>query len=89
MRPETFSDAAIIPGLFGILQVRCEETEASFEDFRRSGGPRACEDCRGDSALRRPTGMEKLSLSAIDPALKQPGRETAADSRRLRHLMGV
>src|ERR1700678_997521 len=89
MRPEPLSDAAKIPSLFGVLQVRCEETEASFEDLSRPGGSRACEYSRGDSALRRPTGMEKLGLSAIDPALKQPGREAAADARGLRHLMGV
>src|SRR5271165_3688030 len=69
--------------------MRGEQSEASLEDFRRTGGSFARQDGGGDSALRRPTGMQELGLRPIHPTLQQAGGKASADARRLRHAVRV
>src|SRR5438874_1824972 len=69
--------------------MRCEQTKAALEDFRRTGRALARQNRGGYPALCRPPRMEELGLGPVHPALQQAGCKASADARRLRHLVRI
>ena len=72
-----------------ILHVAREQAPASLEYLRGTGDARARQHRRGDPALRRPSGMEKLGLRPIHPAFEQSRCEAAGDARGARHGLRI
>jgi len=76
-------------GLNGVLQMRREQSPSAFEHLRRTRGAGAREKSRGQPALRRPAGVQKLRLRPVDPAFQNPRREAPADAGGARGRLGI